>query len=397
MAPGAVAALFKDKGEFEGEIRSAAAIPLTAWNECLQGRPEDGSFYLAAETVPPSDAFKLGAVVVRDRDEIVALSPLFEVAYRLDTPLQGTLRRMTEILHTHLPLLINVPVLALGSPLSDTLALGFAARLSRQQRVAAARRMIEALEAEGVRRRTRLLAVKGVARLEPCLHDELMRCGFNRVTSVPEVIVDLPYANREDYLDSLPEKTAGYLRRKARAMGKVQFEDLDTADEIEPRLHELMAQSVGRSSVDYGEFEKLNAGYFSAIKRAIGDRALLTVCRVHDKLVGFQFSVLGPQRIVTKQIGIAHPDGRELNLYFLNWLRLVDVATARGLRQIELGGTTYKTKLMLGGRLERRWLYYKIANSVLNRILKPAGRLLDFERNDPELQKLPPEPRERLV
>jgi hypothetical protein len=54
-----------------------------------------------------------------------------------------------------------------------------------------------------------------------------------------------------------------------------------------------------------------------------------------------------------------------------------------------MGATTYATKLLFGGYLERRWLHFRFRGALANMALSPAAPLFDFERNDPELQKLP--------
>ena len=55
-----------------------------------------------------------------------------------------------------------------------------------------------------------------------------------------------------------------------------------------------------------------------------------------------------------------------------------------------MGATTYATKLLFGGHLERRWLHFRFRGSLSNRLLSPVAPLFDFERNDPELGKLDP-------
>src|SRR5205823_13294912 len=74
---------------------SVSAIARGAWERMLPGEPESWDFYAAVESVPPP-GFKLGAVAALDGDHIVAAAPLFRVAYRIDTPLQGRLRQITD-------------------------------------------------------------------------------------------------------------------------------------------------------------------------------------------------------------------------------------------------------------------------------------------------------------
>lgn len=370
---------------------SVGQIPRETWDSLLPGEAESWDYYRAIEEIPPSDAFRLGAIAVYDGARVVAVAPLMEVTYRLDTPLHGTLRRVTDMIHARAPSLVSVPVVALGSPMTDTLRIGFDPGLDGPQRLAAATAMLAGLEAEARRLNAAVVALKGLDGQAAELHPAMAARSYSRVTSVPLVMVDLPPGSLETYLAGLPAKTRSYLKRKARTMPQVVFEEPVSVVDIEPELHELLGQSLERSQIDHGEFERLAPDYFSRVKSGLGDNALVTLCRHEGRLIGFQLSLLGANRIVTKQIGISHPVGRDLNLYFLNWLRLVEAATARGITSIELGATAYATKLMLGGRLERRWLYYRFRSSVLNTMLKPAGSLFDFERNDPELRQLDPE------
>jgi hypothetical protein len=53
-----------------------------------------------------------------------------------------------------------------------------------------------------------------------------------------------------------------------------------------------------------------------------------------------------------------------------------------------MGGTTYATKLLFGGHLERRWLYFRWREDWTNSLLRPLAPMFDFERNDPELKQL---------
>ena len=51
-------------------------------------------------------------------------------------------------------------------------------------------------------------------------------------------------------------------------------------------------------------------------------------------------------------------------------------------------GSLLATKLLFGGYLDARLLYFRFRNPIWNSILSPLASFFDFERNDPELQKL---------
>ena len=83
-----------------------------------------------------------------------------------------------------------------------------------------------------------------------------------------------------------------------------------------------------------------------------------------------------------------YPEARELNLFFVNWLLHVRYAIEKRVGLIEMGATTYGTKLLFGGHVERRWLYFRSRSALATVLMKPFARFFDFERHDPELTRL---------
>src|SRR5262249_36016449 len=105
---------------------SIAEVPEPEWDALFPGSPERWAFYRAAEEAAPEEAW-LGAATVRSGDgALVAATPAFRIAYRLDTPFQGHLRIAMDRLKALWPGLTRIGVLGLGSPMSDGLSLGFA-------------------------------------------------------------------------------------------------------------------------------------------------------------------------------------------------------------------------------------------------------------------------------
>ena len=366
---------------------SIGAIPRDAWQRMLPGEPESFDFYRAIEDVPPP-GFRLGAVSARLGNDLVAAAPLFQVAYRIDTPFQGRARTLGDWLHARAPRLVSFPVIGLGSPMSDSCALGFAPELSAADCAAVFDCLLGALLGESRAHKSALIAIKSLDATAEMLEATLRRHGYGRVTSVPLVMLDLTARTLGEYLDGLPEKTGSYLRRKLRGASKVRVEYRTSVNGLEGRLHELFENTLKQSHVDYGDFERLNPAYFSRVVHDLGQEAKLMLCWRGNELLSFQLFLVGHDRVLAKQIGMKYPEARELNLYFVNWLKLIEFAIEHRIPRVEMGATTYRTKLLFGGYLERRWLHYRFRGAIANRLLKPAAPLFDFERNDPELQRL---------
>jgi hypothetical protein len=366
---------------------SITSIPRAAWERTLPAEPESFAFYRAVEGVPPP-GFRLGAMAAFAGDAIVAVAPLFRTAYRIDTPLQGRLREIGDWAHARWPRLVSFPVLGLGSPMSDNCALGFAPELSDTDCAHVCDALLTHLARLAKADKSALLAVKSLDRSAEVLDHTLHRHGYKRVTSVPLVMLDLPYRTLDHYLASLPEKTGAYFRRKLRSASKVRIEFCSSVTGLESRIAELFDNTLKQSKVDYGDFERLDPQYFPKVVHGMGDKARLMLCWQGDELLSFQLFLVGRDRVLAKQIGMQYPQGRELNLYFVNWLKLIEFAIQHRIPGVEMGATTYATKLLFGGYLERRWLHFRFRGGLWNRVFDPVAPLFDFERNDPELKKL---------
>ena len=368
---------------------SVTAIARQTWDGLLPGEAENWDFYAAVEKSPPA-GFKLGALAALRDGKIVSAAPVFRTAYRLDTPLQGSLRRWTDTLYARKPGLVSLPVIGLGSPMSDNCALGFAPELGASERVAVFGAMLQRLAVLAHDERCNLLAVKGLDGSAELLQPSLGQHGFTSITGVPLAMLDLPQSSLDQYFASLPTKDASYLRRKMRAAGAIRTEYRSSIEGLEDQIMSLFASTLHHSRVDYGEFQHFGPDYFSHVLHDMRDRAQLMLCWRDRDLVSFQLSLISPELIVTKHIGMQYPAARELNLYFINWLKLIEFAIEHRIPRIEMGATTYATKLLFGARLERRWLHFRFRRRVSNAIFSPLGRWLDFESNDPELKTLGP-------
>src|SRR4029078_1109955 len=156
----------------------------------------------------------------------------------------------------------------------------------------------------------------------------------------------------------------------------------------ESQIAELFESTLKQSKVDYGDFEKLDTQYFPNVVHGMGEKAQLMLCWQGEELLSFQLFLVGRDRVLAKQIGMKYPQARELNLYFVHWLELIEFAIEHRIPCVEMGATTYATKILFGGYLERRWLHFRFRSGLWNRVVKPLVPLFDFERNDPELQKI---------
>lgn len=360
------------------------------WDRLLPGHAADWSYFRAVSDAPPP-GFDLGALCAMLDGRVVAVAPTFTTVYRFDTALQSsaTLRRFSEVLYRRAPQLVSMKVMSLGAPMCDESHIGLSAELSEQARDAVLRALLARLSARARTEGCRLVAAKGLSGREA---DDLgcvfKASGYTQVTTIPNVVLELPFSSLQDYLSSLRDGTGAYLKRKWRAAGRVTIEHRASIEGLEGEINALFSATLAQSRVDYGDFSRVHPAYFTSVLRQMGPRARLMLCRVDGELLSFQLYLVGQDEVLAKGIGMKYPKARDYNLYFLNWREMIDYCLRHGQRRIGMSGTTYGTKLLMGGKLDRRWIFFRFNSRILNLALPWLAPAFDYERNDPELRAL---------
>jgi hypothetical protein len=365
------------------------AIPRHVWTTLFPGDSEGWDCYVACEASPPP-AFVFSAIAVTSQDRIAAAAPVFQMTYRLDTPLQGAWRPLGEWLNRRVPQLVNLPVMGLGSPLADRCHLGFASDLSAHQRTAAMRTLLACLDAHADTESVPILVVKDLSDRDLVNADvTLVDERFTRVASLPVAVLDLAFDSEEAYLASLSAATRKDIRRKLKRAGDVRVEmRTSIISGIEREIVALYDETRLQSGLDYGDFEKLSPGYFGDVIKNLGDRAIITLYWIDQELIGFNLLFVEPDRVIDKFIGMRYPLARDHNLYVLSWMTNVRFCLERGIGSLQTGQTAYSTKLRLGSRLDKSWVYFKHRGRVINSLFRTFGPLMAFDRMDPDLAAL---------
>jgi len=366
---------------------SFAEVPRAPNSGLLAGAAESWEFYQAIANIPPP-GFVLGAIAAGEGADVAAVAPLFRTSYRLDTPFQGAWRRAGDWIFGHAPRLISLPVVGIGSPMADACSIGFS-KVGREERRQLFSAMLRSLREEAHARHDALLCVKGLGSAEAEeFHDCLTEHGYARVASVPVVTLPLPFGTLDEFLASHSRRISGYFKRKLRTLPKLRIEFRSSIEGLERQLDRLIASTLAQSSVDYAGFEEVDPTYVGNVVLALGGRAQVMLCWRENELLGFTLFLIGDHRIVDDKIGMKYPEAREYNIYFIIWLKLIEFAIEHHIPLLEMGATTYATKLLFGGHLERRWLYFRWREEWANSLLRPLAPMFDFERNDPELKQL---------
>jgi Acetyltransferase (GNAT) domain len=364
------------------------SISRDVWSSLFPGDAEGWDYYVACETSPPP-AFSFAAIAVTSGDRILAAAPTFRVTYRLDTSIQGAWRPLGEWMQRHVPRLVNLPLVGLGSPLADRCHVGFAPDLSAAGRREAMRALLDGLDAYAASDNVSILAIKDLTQETLAYAEAALKAGrFTCVSSLPVAILDLAFESEEAYLASLSAATRKDIRRKLKGAKEVRVERRSTIAGIEQEIVALYDETRHQSEFDYGDFEKLSPDYFRDVLANLGDRSIVMLYWLGERLIGFNLLLIGADRVIDKFIGMRYPLAREHNLYVLSWMTNVRFCLERGITKLQTGQTAYAAKLRFGSRLEKSWMCFKHRGRVINSIFRTFGPLLAFDRMDPDLVAL---------
>lgn len=371
-----------------GYASDIAEIDAGAWDACLPGEAESHAYYRACDAVAAERGvgLRLAAACVEAGGEIVALVPFFRLDYRLDTPLQGRLRAAADALFRYAPGLVTLKTLCVGSPYAERCHLGFSPKLDMAGRCAAFQALSGVLYGLAAKEGLSLVVWKDLAPAEDEHFGALLKqAGFARLGSLPIALLDLPYVDEAAYLASLSSATRKDIRRKLAKAGAVRIEHRCDITGLEAAIDALYESTRSQSGLDYGDLEVLPPGYFSAVAKALGERAVFALYWVGGELAAFNLLLVEPDRVIDKFLGMSYPLGRVHNLYAVSWMANVRFCLDRHIRLLQTGQTAYASKLRFGSRLVPSTIHVRHRNRPLQWLLGRLSPWLSFERFDRDL------------
>jgi hypothetical protein len=365
------------------------ALSEAEWSACYPDDAEGWAYYRACEmrAVP---GVALAAVEVRDVAGLIAAAPLFQLSYRLDTPLQGRLRSLAEAISRRLPSLTEWRLLGVGSPYADRCHIALRPDLTQGQRDDALAALIRAVEAEGESRKAALIVYKDLSGAElASVKSVLGQMRYNPIRSLPVATLDLHgVADVEGYLATLSSATRKDIRRKLKGAGGIRIERRTAIDDLAGKIDALYEETRSKSNVDYGDLEALPPGYFRSVAQCAGEKAQFMLYWVGDELAAFNLLLLGSDTVVDKFLGMSYPLARDNNLYVVSWIENVRFCLETGRRWMQSGQTAYSSKLRFGSGLTPSSIFARHRNPVINRLIRLAAPLAAFDRWDPDLRRL---------
>lgn len=361
-------------------VDSVAAFDAKDWNSCFPGELENWDYYRAIEEAGIA-GFTYRYFAVTENDSLRAVVPAFMTTYRLDTTVQGFLKRVTSTLVRLFPKLLSIRLLCLGSPVSEICHIGFAPGVTTSEKSALLCSLIDRMKQYAREQSIGLLAVKD-ARDEDAPQWQPALTGFSRMAGLPTAILALPFQSFDDYFKSLSAATRKDMRRKLRSESAIRIESRHSIDDVKERIQALYEATEARSDL---QFERLPIDYFTVVLARMPDRARCVLYWKNDDLLAFNLVLESPERMIDKFIGTGE-HARRYNLYFLSWMENVRRCIAKGIPAYQSGQAGYAVKVRLGSRLLLNWNYFLHLNPLINTALRLVARIVRLDRFDPEIR-----------
>lgn len=354
---------------------SIDAFAAADWNRLFPQELEDHAYLRAIERAGLS-GFQYRYFSVRDGDNLLAAVPAFATDYRLDTTVQGGLRRVTESLVGIFPRLLRIPILSLGSPVTERCRIGYAPGATMEQRMAWLDAILANMDNAAAAGKFGMLAIKDAPLAEPAWQQVCPRHGLR---GLPGATLDIPWHDLDGYLESLGASTRKDLRRKHRAGATLQIEWRSDIDGIAGDVQRLYRETLAHAEL---AFEELTPAYFETVLRDMPGRAYCVTYAEAGKLVAFNLVLCNDKRLLDKFLGMDYAAMDRYNLYHVSWLENIRHCIEAGIGVYESGHGLHREKLRLGSALHANALWYRHRNRFIDRVLARFEKLARLDRSD---------------
>ena len=357
---------------------SIDAFATADWNRLFPHELEDHAYLRAIEHAGLA-GFRYMYFAVREDGRLCAAVPAFVTDYRLDTTVQGGLRHVTKALAKIFPRLLRIPMLSLGSPVTERCRVGFAPDATAEQRAAWLDAILAQMETVAAQEGFGMLAVKDAPLDEPAWQQVCPRHGLRKLPGLPGATLDIPWRDVDGYLESLGASTRKDLRRKRRAGAALTIEWRSDLAAIADEVQRLYRETLAHAELS---FEELTPAYFENVLRGMPGRAFCVTYREGERLVAFNLVLRDSERLLDKFLGMDYAAMDRYNLYHVSWLENIRHCIEHGIGVYESGQGLHREKLRLGSTLHANALWYRHRNRFIDGVFARFEKWASLDRLD---------------
>lgn len=216
------------------------------------------------------------------------------------------------------------------------------------------------------------------------VRNQCRQAGFQVLAGQALAFVPIEFASIDEYLRGLSHSRRKDIRRKLRKRSEIEVVEIPLGDPVFSdeafvrRLYDLYLNVYRQSEI---HFDQLSLPFFDAVLRRPAGGGIVFVYRHRGKMIGFNLCFIYRNNLIDKTIGLAYPDAREWNLYFLSWIFNLEYAIRHGLRFYIAGWTDPEVKTALGAGLTFTQHAVYPRSPLLRAGLRRLRRFFETDRN----------------
>ena len=372
----------------EGDLRLVTRHELSTcphWQTAFSDKLKDRRYYeLLEDTVREGYDYRYFAVE-NSRREIFAVQPFFLLHQDIVAGVPSGITHLVAAIRRLWPSFLMVRTLMVG-------CVAGAGHLDggRDSGALIADILAASIVSYAGRLKARLIVLKEFpASYRKSLHCFLAQ-GFTRIPSMPMTVLNIEYANYEDYMrKALGRVTRRKLRQKFRAAARAAPIELSIVTDVSAIVDEIYPLYVNVYNRSTLHFEKLTKEYFGRIGSVMQDKVLFFLWRQSDTLIAFTLCMIEGQSFYAEYIGLDYRVALELHLYHYAVRDMISWAIANDFKWFRSSALNYDPKLHFRHRLDPIDLYVRHTSPLMNAVLRYVLPLIEPTRYDETLKKFP--------
>lgn len=357
-------------------------IPREDWESVFPNVLEGYDFFRSLDE-SKLEQFAFYYIIVYDGEKAVGAAPCFSFRYSLDTSMNGTTRRVFNLVKKGFPNILSLKALACGLPMGQ----GCVGIAGRDRDVVAA--ILRKMNRIARREKARILAFKDFPRSYSKKFGHLIDDGFFKADSLPYAEMGVAFKNFEEYMNNRLSGASRYdLRRKFKRTSdaNIAMEIVDNpSDGLFDEMYALYVQIVDKHEMG---FEFMPKEFFKNIARNMPGKAKFFLWRIDGKLAAFLFALTHEGVFIDYYLGLDYEVAHKYHLFFLKFRDVLKWCLENNITRYEMGISGYEPKRRLGFDFTPLDIYIKHRSPIMNPIFKVMVRFLKFENFDPDLKAI---------
>lgn len=356
---------------------NASKFSEQAWKDLLKEDVEGYRLHLAFDSANV-EGFKTGYIGIKKHNVLLCLAPYFVTDYALDSTVQGKLKHFLTKVREKLPNLMNVKIICVGSPVTDSCKLAINQEYPFDPEII--RTLNKTLFQIAEKEKASVIAFKDILERDVQLYgNTLGSLGYGTIKNMPVATNLVPYKSLDEYLATLSYATRKDIRRKLKKSQDITIKEYQGTPPDLDKIYDLYLETYERSEL---KFEKLTPTFFEYAAGLMPEQCRFVLYYLDDELIAFNMLLHNEEILLDKYIGMKQPAAKKYDIYFLSWIHNIEMAIRDGFNTYQSGQAAYETKKRLGAELEDTYLVFTHKNPIMNQPLKWLSKLLAYGNFD---------------